>query len=276
MLVFFSFSNYPSIILKIVVRKIKASIEIRYAKLENENIMNFLVLIYILSFLSLLSLSQAIPLPEAHQRIPSINLIQNGIVRSYLPDGVLTSADEVIILDLTKKRGIERVAKIVTHYMLPSSAKAIRVEGITKKEGREVSRKILSITYKEWTFPEARPGKNDLILGDFWAGKVYVRKQFELKVNGKSYLCSSVTGMSFEEAEALLAMFLNKGFKTSGTIRKNALEQVDWSQPTRFTKRGDRLSVGFLAKGRGAGFFDLTLKKENEGFTILQMMQAMP
>ena len=88
MLVFFSFSNYPSIILKIVVRKIKASIEIRYAKLENENIMNFLVLIYILSFLSLLSLSQAIPLPEAHQRIPSINLIQNGIVRSYLPDGV--------------------------------------------------------------------------------------------------------------------------------------------------------------------------------------------
>ena len=50
MLVFFSFSNYPSIILKIVVRKIKASIEIRYAKLENENIkLNRLSLLYLIN-----------------------------------------------------------------------------------------------------------------------------------------------------------------------------------------------------------------------------------
>lgn len=236
----------------------------------------FLIIGAFLFFYSFFISISAIPLPTNVDVVTEEKQGQNGIIRSYVPNGVLTSVEEAIILDLAKKRGIERVAKIVTHYMLPSSAKAIRVEGTTKKEGREVSRKILSITYKGWTFPEARPGKNDLILGDFWAGKVYVRKQFELKVSGKSFLCSSVTGMSFEEAEALLAMFLNKGFKTSGTIRKNALDQVDWSQPTRFTKRGDRLSVGFLAKGRGAGCFDLTLKKENEGFTILQMMQAMP
>ena len=236
----------------------------------------FLIIGAFLFFYSFFISISAIPLPTNVDVVSEEKQGQNGIIRSYVPNGVLTSVEEAIILDLAKKRGIERVAKIVTHYMLPSSAKAIRVEGTTKKEGREVSRKILSITYKGWTFPEARPGKNDLILGDFWAGKVYVRKQFELKVSGKSFLCSSVTGMSFEEAEALLAMFLNKGFKTSGTIRKNALDQVDWSQPTRFTKRDDRLSVGFLAKGRGAGFFDLTLKKENEGFTILQMMQAMP
>ena len=236
----------------------------------------FLIIGAFLFFYSFFISISAIPLPTNVDVVTEEKQGQNGIIRSYVPNGVLTSVEEAIILDLAKKRGIERVAKIVTHYMLPSSAKAIRVEGTTKKEGREVSRKILSITYKGWTFPEARPGKNDLILGDFWAGKVYVRKQFELKVSGKSFLCSSVTGMSFEEAEALLAMFLNKGFKTSGTIRKNALDQVDWSQPTRFRKQGDRFSVGFLAKGRGAGFFDLTLKKENEGFTILQMMQAMP
>ncbi len=236
----------------------------------------FLIIGAFLFFYSFFISISAIPLPTNVDVVSEEKQGQNGIIRSYVPNGVLTSVEEAIILDLAKKRGIERVAKIVTHYMLPSSAKAIRVEGTTKKEGREVSRKILSITYKGWTFPEARPGKNDLILGDFWAGKVYVRKQFELKVSGKSFLCSSVTGMSFEEAEALLAMFLNKGFKTSGTIRKNALDQVDWSQPTRFRNQGDRFSVGFLAKGRGAGFFDLTLKKENEGFTILQMMQAMP
>ena len=236
----------------------------------------FLIIGAFLFFYSFFISISAIPLPTNVDVVSEEKQGQNGIIRSYVPNGVLTSVEEAIILDLAKKRGIERVAKIVTHYMLPSSAKAIRVEGTTKKEGREVSREILSITYKGWTFPEARPGKNDLILGDFWAGKVYVRKQFELKVSGKSYLCNSVTGMSFEEAEALLAMFLNKKFKASETIRKNALDQVDWSQPTRFTKQGDRFSVGFLAKGRGAGFFDLTLKKENEGFTILQMMQAMP
>ena len=236
----------------------------------------FLIIGAFLFFYSFFISISAIPLPTNVDVVSEEKQGQNGIIRSYVPNGVLTSVEEAIILVLAKKRGIERVAKIVTHYMLPSSAKAIRVEGTTKKEGREVSREILSITYKGWTFPEARPGKNDLILGDFWAGKVYVRKQFELKVSGKSYLCNSVTGMSFGEAEALLAMFLNKKFKASETIRKNALDQVDWSQPTRFTKQGDRFSVGFLAKGRGAGFFDLTLKKENEGFTILQMMQAMP
>ena len=227
-------------------------------------------------FLTFFSLCHAIPLLDNEESKASTNIPQDGIVRSYVAGALLSSSEEITVLDIAKKRGIERVAKIVTHYMLPSSAKAIRVEGTTKKKGREVSRKFLNITHKEWTFPKAKPGKNDLILGDFWAGKVYVRKQVELNVRGKSYLCNSVTGMSFGEAEALLAMFLNKKFKASETIRKNALDQVDWSQPTRFTKQGDRFSVGFLAKGRGAGFFDLTLKKENEGFTILQMMQAMP
>ena len=218
----------------------------------------------------------AIPLPTNVDVVSEKKQGQKGIARYYVPNGVLTSVDEAIILDLANKRGIERVAKIVTHYMLPSSAKAIRVEGITKKKGREVSREILSVTRKGWAFPEARPGKNDLIVGDFWAGKVYVKKQVELNVRGKSYLCSSVTGMTFEEAAALRAMFLNKRFKTSGTIRKNALDQVDWSQPTRFTKRGDSISIGFLARGRSGGFFDLQIKKENNLLTIFQMMQAMP
>ena len=119
-------------------------------------------------------------------------LCQNGIVRSYLVGAVLTQAEEGIILKLAKKRGIKKVGKIVTHYMLPSSAKAIRVEGFAEKKGREVSREILSVTRKGWTFPNAKPGKNDLVLGDFWAGNVYVRKQVELNVSGKIYLCSSV------------------------------------------------------------------------------------
>ena len=160
--------------------------------------------------------------------------------------------------------------------MRPSSAKAIRVEGTAEKKGREVLQKILRITRKDWTFPEARPGKNDLILGDFWAGKVYVRKQVELNVNGKSYLCSSIVGMTFEEAEALLAMFLKKAFKLSSSVRQNFLDQVDWEQPTHFGKRGESISAVFLAKGREGGFFDLMIKKEKGVLIIHQMMEAMP
>ena len=224
-------------------------------------------------WMSFISIS-AIPLPTNVDVRFEKKLGQNGIVRSYLVGAVLTQAEEEIILKLAKKRGVKRVGKIVTHYMLPSSAKAIRVEGFAEKKGREVSRKILSVTRKGWTFPNAKPGKNDLVLGDFWAGNVYVRKQFELNVSGKIYLCSSVIGMSFEDAESLLRMFQNKKFMVNPSVRQNSLEQVNWTQPTRFSRKGDIISVGFLAKGEG--FFDLQIKEENGILTILQMMQAMP
>ena len=101
-----------------------------------------------------------------------------------------------------------------------------------------------------------------------------MRKQVELNVSGKIYLCSSVIGMSFEEAEFLLGKFQNKKFKVNPSVRQNSLEQVNWAQPTRFSRKGDLISVGFLAKGEG--FFDLQIKEENGILTILQMMQAMP
>lgn len=227
-------------------------------------------------FITFYPLCQAISLPVNEESKSNTNILQDGIVRSYVAGALLSSSEEITVLEIAKKRGIGKVHKIITYTMLPSSAKAIRVEGPAMKKGREVLRKFLNITHREWTFPEAQPGKNDLIVGNFWAGKVYVKKQVELYVSGESYLCNSVTGMTLKEAEVLLAMFLSKRFMASAMIRQNALDQVDWCQPTRFTKQGDRFSVGFLAKGRGAGFFDLTLKKENEGLTILQMKQAVP
>ena len=71
-------------------------------------------------------------------------------------------------------------------------------------------------------------------------------------------------------------MFLKKAFKLSSSVRQNFFDQVDWEQPTHFGNRGESISVGFLAKGREAGFFDLMIKKENGVLIIHQMMQAMP
>jgi len=93
-------------------------------------------------------------------------------------------------------------------------------------------------------------------------------------MEGKSYLCSSVTEMSLREVETLLGMFQNKKFKLNPSVRQNSLDQVNWAQSTRFSRKGDLISVGFLAEGEG--FFDLQIKEENDILTILQMMQAMP
>lgn len=235
-----------------------------------------LFLSYFLFFLSFLYPTHAIPLPADEDKIPSANLIFDRVERSYVMNGVLTHGDEVIILDLAKKQGIEKVAKISTHYILPTSFKAIQVEGMIEREGREVSTKTLSITRKDWAFPNAKPGMNDLTQGDFWASKVYVRKQVELYVDGNSYLCNSVQGLSFEEAEILLGIFLNKQFGISSGVRQTALAQVDWNRPTRFGKREGNISVGFLTKGKGGGFFNLIVKKENGALIIQQMMQAIP
>ena len=67
-----------------------------------------------MSFFGFLYLGHAIPLPTDEVKVPKVNFIQDQIVRSYVPDGVLTSADEAIILDIAKKRGIESVAEINT------------------------------------------------------------------------------------------------------------------------------------------------------------------
>jgi hypothetical protein len=69
-------------------------------------------------------------------------------------------------------------------------------------------------------------------------------------------------------------MFQNKKFKVNPSVRQNSLEEVNWTQPTRFSRKGDIISVGFLAKDEG--FFDLQIKEESGILTILQMMQAMP
>ena len=97
-----------------------------------------LILSCILSSSIMLPSSWAIPVTVNEEKKPKANLIQNGIVRSYVSGGVLDREDEAIVLKLAQKRGIETVGKISTHYMLPSSAKAIQVEGIAKREGREV------------------------------------------------------------------------------------------------------------------------------------------
>jgi hypothetical protein len=54
------------------------------------------------------------------------------------------------------------------------------------------------------------------------------------------------------------------------------LDQVDWSKPSRFGKRGDAISVGFPHKREGEGFFDMEIEMVGGKLNIKQMFQAVP
>tara|TARA_Y100000589_G_scaffold77662_1_gene71433 strand:- start:107 stop:781 length:675 start_codon:yes stop_codon:yes gene_type:complete len=197
--------------------------------------------------------------------------------RDYVPRAVLTKDQEKEVITLAQKCGIKKVAKISTHNMFPSPFRGIRVQGVEEVEGREISYQVLSMSNRQWLQPGAKPGKGSVELGDFWASKPYTRKQTILKVGKNEYRVSSVQGMKPEECETILAMFLNGEFDHSPAVREKSLEQVGWNKPSRFFKRGENISIGFLHKsGADGGFFDLQVKLDGNELTILQMFQAVP
>ena len=200
-----------------------------------------------------------------------------GFERDYVKRAMLTKDQEKEVIALAHKCGIKKIDKISTHNMFPSPYRGVRVQGAEQVKGREVSYQVLSISHGEWLQPGAKPGKRHVQLGDFWAGKPYTRKQTILKVDKKEYRTGSTQGMTAEECEAILGLLLKGEYDHERAVNGKLLNQVDWTKPSRFSKRGDSISIGFLHKGGdGSGFFDLQIKQDGKKLTITQMFQAIP
>ena len=200
-----------------------------------------------------------------------------GFERDYVKRAMLTKGQEKEVIALAQKCGIKKIEKISTHNMFPSPYRGVRVQGAEQVKGREVSYQVLSISHGEWLQPGAKPGKGQVQLGGFWAGKPYTRKQTILKVDKKEYRTGSTQGMTAEECEAILGLLLKGEYDHEQAVNGKLLNQVDWTKPSRFSKRGDSISIGFLHKGGdGSGFFDLQIKQEGKKLTITQMFQAIP
>ena len=223
----------------------------------------------------------AIPPPgvtEAVRGDLSIITKPGGIERDYRA-GKLTEEQEKIVIALAKKQGVVKVARISTVHFYPSAARGIRVDGAKKVNEREVSYKVLSVNFKPWFHPGGGPRKGDSIMGEFWAGKAYERKKTILRVGETDYLCGSIRDIEIKECETLLGLFLAGKFTYNPGPRINdrLLDQVDWSKPSQFSKRGDAISVGFLHKGGpGSGFFDMEVEFVDGKLNIKQMFQAIP
>ena len=199
-----------------------------------------------------------------------------GFEREYVKRAVLTNEQEKTVIELAKKAGIKKVAKISSHNMFPSSFRGLRVQGVEHLKGREVSCQVLSMSHSEWLQPGAKPRKDQIQMGNFWAGKPYTRKQTILKVGKKEYRTGSIQGITAEECETILALFLRGKYAHEPAVNLKRLNQIDWSKPSRFSKQGDAISVGFLHKNAGGGSFDLQIKLNGKQLTITQMFQAVP
>ncbi|MFP6611612.1 MAG: hypothetical protein VB835_04810 [Pirellulales bacterium] len=199
-----------------------------------------------------------------------------GFEREYVKRAMLSKEQEKVVLALAEKRGLNKIAKIYTYNMYPSAARGIGVKEVEEVKGREVSFRVLNVTYKNWFHPGSAPRKGDLQMGDFWAGKPSTRKQTILKVDKKEYRTGSVQGLSIEECESILSLLLAKKFSLGAGINERSFNQIDWNNPQGFRKRGDAISVSFSHQAEAGGFFDLQLKLDKKQLTITQMFEAIP
>jgi len=207
----------------------------------------------------------------------TLAISSHGIERDYVPRAVLTKEQEKTVLELAKKAGIKKVVKISSHNMFPSPFRGLRVQGVEQIKGREVSYQVLSISHGAWLQPGAKPRKGQIQMGSFWAGKPYTRKQTILKIGKKEYRTGSIQGITIKECETILRQLISEDYNLGPRVNEKTLKQVDWTKPSRFSKRGESISVGFLHKGGpGSGFFDLQIKQAGNVLTINQMFQAVP
>lgn len=206
-----------------------------------------------------------------------VELLGNkGPRRKYVGRAVLSKEQEKTVLELAAECGIKDVAEISTYNLYPTAARGIAVKGSDQIKGREVSNQILHIRFKDWWHPGQGRRKGETQIGDFWAGKPITRKQTILKVTGKEYRTGSIQGLSMEESEAVLGQLLDGKYSVGVGVRKQSLEQIDWNRPQGFRKAGEIVSVSFLHKSEGGGFFDLEMKAVDGELQIQQILQAVP
>ena len=200
----------------------------------------------------------------------------SGFERAYVKQAVLSKKEEKVVIALAKKRGIKKIARISTFNLYPSTARGISVKGVEEIKGREVSFKVLNVTYRKWSFPDSKPGKRDIQMGDFWARPPGTRKQTILKVNKKEYRVDSLRGLEIKECESILGMLLAGKYTAGPGVNSKLFKQIDWNKPGGFWKRGERLSLHFPHKRPGSGFFELEVKPGKKQLVITQLLQAVP
>ena len=203
--------------------------------------------------------------------------------RDYVNKAVLTKEQEMTISDLAKKCGIKEISKISTHNLFPSPFRSIRVFGVEQVKGRNVTFQVLNVSHNKWLPAGSKPQKNQIQLGNFWAGKPLNRSQTILKVEKNVYRTNSIQGIKAEDCEMILSKLMSNTYDIGPLVNKDSLNQVNWAKPISFFKattnaesKAVSVSVTFLHKLKDNGFFDLEIKIKGDKLIIAQILQAIP
>jgi hypothetical protein len=197
----------------------------------------------------------------------------DGILREYVDRATLSKEQEKTVIELANKRGINKVAKIKTYYLRPSSDRAISVYGVDQVKGREVLHPMLTVNRKGWT--GRAPKKDDLQIGDFWAGKPAIRKTTILMVGKKEYRVGSPHGLSIEQCESMLKGLQTGKYTVAEGKNGARLKGIDWNSPKSFSKFSENINVSFRAQG-GDGWYTLKISLTGDKLVIDEIMLAMP
>ena len=201
----------------------------------------------------------------------------DGVLRQYVKGATLTQEQEKTVIELAKKRGINKVVKIKTYYLRPSSDRGISVYGVEQVKGREVSYPMLTVNHKGWTHLSRGPKKDDLQIGEFWAGKAANRKTTILMVGEKEYrIGSRPHGLSVEQCESILKQLQTGTYTLGPNIKKDRLKGIDWDSPKSFSKFGETINASFSERDNGDGFYSLRLTLSKNKLLINEIMLAMP
>lgn len=203
--------------------------------------------------------------------------------RDYVNNAVLTKEQEMTISDLAKKCGIGEISKISTSNLFPSPFRSIRVFGVEQVKGRNVTFQVLNVSHNKWLPAGSKPKKNQIQLGNFWAGKPLNRSLAILKVNKNAYRINSIQGIKAEDCEMILSKLMSNTYDIGPLVNKDSLNQVNWAKPISFFKATTNaeskvvsVSVTFLHKLKDNGFFDLEIKIKGDKLIIAQILQAIP
>ena len=203
--------------------------------------------------------------------------------RDYVNKAVLTKEQEMTISDLAKKCGIGEISKISTSNLFPSPFRSIRVFGVEQVKGRNVTFQVLNVSHNKWLPAGSKPKKNQIQLGNFWAGKSLNRSLVILKVNKNIYRTNSIQGIKAEDCEMILSKLMSNTYDIGPLVNKDTLNQVNWAKPISFFKattnaesKAVSVSVTFLHKLKDNGLFDLEIKIKGDKLIIAQILQAIP
>ena len=81
-------------------------------------------------------------------------------------------------------------------------------------------------------------------------------------------------GVSLEQCELILGLLLARKFGLATGVRNEDINQVAWSRPKGFSKRGQAVSISFPHKRTESEFFDIKVSMERKQLTIVELLRA--